>query len=186
MTTPLPRVALRKYCKMLTTGAVIAYPTETVFGLGCDPWQPAAVARILMLKQRPVRKGLILVAGEFAQLLPLIQLPGEARLKKILATWPGPNTWVFRAQAWLPNWLTGDHASIAVRVSSHRVVQQLCLAFGAPLVSTSANVSGRPVARNAHVLRRQFFSSVDAIIPGQPGQGTPSRIRDALSGQILR
>ena len=99
-------------------GGIIAYPTEAVYGLGCDPLDQQAVLRLLALKQRPIAKGLILVASQMQQIEPFIQVDSNT-LCKIKKTWPGPVTWVIPAQSWVPEWLTGKHQSIAVRISAH-------------------------------------------------------------------
>ncbi|WNO59710.1 Sua5/YciO/YrdC/YwlC family protein [Rheinheimera sp. MMS21-TC3] len=168
---------------------VIAYPTEAVYGLGCDPDSEAAVLRLLTIKQRPVEKGLILIAANYGQLLPYIDesaIPTNI-LEEILASWPGHISWVVPASKMAPKWVTGQFSSIAVRVSAHPIVQQLCLAFGKPLVSTSANLSGQPAITEAAVLYEQMSSQVSAIMPGNLGGASqPSQIRNALTGAIVR
>ena len=116
---------------------VIAYPTEAVFGLGCDPLAEAAVMKLLAIKQRPVEKGLILVAANFEQLKDYIDLDklSAERLSEIEATWPGPYTWVMPSKPTVPKWLTGQFDSIAVRVSAHPSVQALCVEFNGPITS---------------------------------------------------
>jgi L-threonylcarbamoyladenylate synthase len=173
----------------LKLGKVIAYPTEAVFGLGCDPDNPQAVDKLLAIKQRPISKGLILIAASFEQLLPYIDIEQLSQDKKaqLMATWPGGTTWVLPAAITTPKWLTGDFSSIAVRVSAHSVVQQLCTAFGKPLVSTSANLSGQPAISTLEVLIEQIGDKVAHIVPGTPDTTLqPSKIIDALSGVIYR
>ncbi len=173
----------------LHQGEVIAYPTEAVFGLGCDPDNEQAVMNLLGIKQRPISKGLILIAADYQQLLPYIddnQLT-TAQKANIQATWPGPTTWVMPASKNTPHWLTGDFSSIAVRVSAHPVVKQLCQAFGKPLVSTSANLSGQPAIDDIDTLRDQIGDKVSHIVPGSPDTTLqPSKIIDALSGIVYR
>ena len=113
---------------ILERGGVIAYPTEGVWGLGCDPLDEAAVLRLLALKQRRVDKGLILVAASVAQLDGLVdwQALGAATRDEVLASWPGPHTWIVPATTRVPHWISGAHDSIAVRVSAHPVVARLC------------------------------------------------------------
>src|SRR6218665_315978 len=96
MPTPL---SINEAAIRLKSGGVIAYPTEAVWGLGCDPFDETAVMRLLAIKQRPVDKGLILIAADLAQLQPLLDLPAmpETRLAEVLASWPGPHTWVLPA-----------------------------------------------------------------------------------------
>ncbi|AWV06111.1 Sua5/YciO/YrdC/YwlC family protein [Marilutibacter maris] len=173
----------------LRRGGVIAYPTEAVWGLGCDPFDQAAVMRLLDIKQRPVDKGLILIASTPAQLDGLIDWDGLSPPQRdaVRASWPGPNTWVVPASARVPRWITGDHDSVAVRVSAHLSVIGLCDAFGGPLVSTSANLAGLPPAFLRDALDPALLQRVDAIAPGETGGMTaPTSIRDARDNRLLR
>ena len=173
----------------LHNGEVIAYPTEAVYGLGCDPDNPKAVATILAIKNRPINKGLILIAQSYAQLKPYIDEDKltQAQLQKAQSYWPGPFTIVMPARATTPKWLTGDFDSIAVRVSAHPVVQKLCQAFNKPLVSTSANLSGQPAINEQSHLQQQLGDKVAHIVAGEPNQNLqPSTIIDAISGKIYR
>lgn len=170
-------------------GGVIAYPTEAVWGLGCDPKNEDAVLRLLAIKQRPVDKGLILIAANLDQLrtfLDLSALPSE-RLADVLATWPGPHTWVMPASPYAPRWITGAHDDIAVRVSAHPVVVALCTAFGAPLVSTSANRTGAMPPRTRDEWDAALLADIDGIVAGETeGLMRPTPIRDARTGAELR
>ncbi|MEQ1440379.1 Sua5/YciO/YrdC/YwlC family protein [Fontimonas sp. SYSU GA230001] len=177
---------LRRAVDALQRGGVIACPTEAVWGLSCDPLHRAACLRLLELKRRDWRKGLILVAARFEDLPSFVELPSNNAMKRATATWPGPATWVFPAAPDAPAWLTGDHDSIAVRVTAHPVLRALCRAFG-PLVSTSANRSGREPARGISEVRLQFGDTLDAIVPGAlGGLAKPTTIRDVQTGHILR
>ena len=171
----------------LREGGVIAYPTEAVYGLGCDPDNIPAIEQILALKQRARNKGLILIASEVEQLQPYLEeLPEEAR-HRVLASWPGPFTWLWPAKAQTSEWLRGDFATLAVRITAHPHARELCQAFGKPLVSTSANLSGQPPARNAAEVREQLGEQVDYILEGEVGpHNSPTEIRDALSGELIR
>ena len=174
---------------LLARGGVLAYPTEAVWGLGCDPFDEAAVLRLLAIKQRPVEKGLILIAADLAQLQPLLELAAvpEARLAEVLASWPGPSTWVLPASAAAPRWITGSHPGIAVRVSAHPGVVALCRAFGGPLVSTSANLAGAAAAFRRDQLDPAVLARVDGVGEGETGGlARPTPIRDALSGHVFR
>ena len=171
----------------LRRGGVIAYPTEAVYGLGCDPFHVDAVTRILQLKHRPIAKGFILVASCWEQLEPFVAHIPPNMLSQVLDSWPGPHTWVFPAKPDVPRWLTGDHASIAVRVSAHQSVSLLCHKFGGAIISTSANVSQQPPARNARTVAMAFPTGIDYVLPGTVGaHPRPTEIRDALTGEILR
>lgn len=174
---------------VLRAGGVAAYPTEAVWGLGCDPAHEAAVMKLLQLKQRPVEKGMILVAADLAQLddwVRLQALPAQ-RQAVVLASWPGANTWILPAGPRAPRWITGAHSGIAVRISAHPLVAALCRAWGGPLVSTSANLAGKPPARTRTELDPALLPLLDGLIDGDTGGlAQPTPIRDALSGQILR
>ena len=146
MNNNLPSGSIAHAVDVLKNEEVIAYPTEAVFGVGCDPDSETAVSRLLVLKQRPVEKGLILIAASYEQLKPYIDdsMLTPAQRETIFSVWPGPVTFVFPAKPTTPRWLTGRFDSLAVRVTDHPLVVALCLAFGKPLVSTSANLTGQP------------------------------------------
>ena len=167
----------------------MAYPTEAVWGLGCDPLDEAAVMRLLAIKQRTVDKGLILVAASVEQLDGLVDwatLPPERR-DTVEAGWPGPNTWIVPCTARVPAWISGGHAGVAARVSAHPVVVALCTAFGRPIVSTSANLSGQPPAFSRDALDPALLAQLDAVAPGETGGlAAPTAIRDARTGDVLR
>ena len=177
----------RRDCvRCLRAGGIIAYPTEAVFGLGCDPGNETAVRRLLALKRRPLSKGLILIAASLAQLKPFIEPLDSAARTRLEAGWPGPLTWLLPARR-APVWLRGRHDTLAVRVTAHPLAAELCRAWGGPLVSTSANVGGRPPARTLLALRRRLGGKVDYIVPGQVGGAVrPTEIRDLASGRIVR
>ena len=178
---------LRRAARLLHNGAVIAYPTEAVYGLGCDPLNAQAVMRLLELKHRPIEAGLILIAADFAQVEPFLEPLSAALRRKIFATWPGPVTWLLPARRDVPVWLRGRHDSLAVRVTAHAGCAALCRAYGGALVSTSANPHGRAPARTPLQVRRYFNDSIDYRLPGPLGNATrPSEIRDARTGNILR
>lgn len=174
---------------LLARGGVIAYPTEGVWGLGCDPFDRAAVLQLLDIKQRAVDKGVILIAGDVSQLDPIVDwtsLP-NARRDAVTASWPGPNTWVMPAREDVPGWITGAHASVAVRVSAHAPITGLCAAFGGALVSTSANLSGEPAVTTRDALDARLLERLDGVLVGETGgRASPSTIRDARSGALLR
>jgi len=178
---------IKQAANVILSGGIIAYPTEAVYGLGCNPVDTSAVIRLLHLKHRPMEKGLILVAADINQLEPFIAIPSEAIRKKICATWPGPVTWILPAKPGVPVTLTGAHRSLAVRVSAHPLVQALCWEIDQPLVSTSANLESMPPARSALAVQRVFGQEVDYILHGSVDiSAKPSEIRDALTDQILR
>ena len=172
----------------LKAGDVIAYPTEAVWGIGCDPFNKAAVHRILDLKNRSVEKGLILVAANFEQLSQLLQPLGEDQIALLKSTWPGPITWLIPDESNLfPPWIKGVYESVAIRVSSQELVRDLCLKFGGPIVSTSANIAGRPEIRDQSQIENVFGDTINYVVTGElGGQASTSEIRDLITGQRLR
>jgi L-threonylcarbamoyladenylate synthase len=173
----------------LHAGGVLVYPTEAVWGLGCDPFDEAAVLRLLALKQRSVDKGLILVAGaleQFEGLLDWGRLPTD-RCEAVYASWPGPHTWIVPASGRVPHWITGVHDGVAARVSAHPTVVALCAAFGGPIVSTSANLSGAPPAFARVELDPALLAACDGVTAGETGGlDAPTGIVDARTGTRLR
>jgi L-threonylcarbamoyladenylate synthase len=171
----------------LRRGGVIAYPTEAVYGLGCDPANRVAVSRLFELKQRPLEQGVLLIAADFAQAEKFIgSVPAEA-LARARATWPGPHTWVFPRSPSTPAWLAGAHAGIALRVTAHAPTIELCRTFGGAIVSTSANRHGAPPARTAADVRSAFGGELAYILDAPTGGlERPTPIRDAVSGGIFR
>ena len=184
-----PRSTITGAVAALRAGGVIAYPTEAVWGLGCDPRDEAATLRLLALKVREVEKGLILIAAAEAQLAPFIDMAAldAAQRDAVRASWPGPHTWIVPASSDAPLWITGAHAGIAVRVSAHPVVVELCKAYGGALVSTSANRAGEPAAQAIEQLDPRIIAGVDAVLQGDTGGLLrPTEIRDARTGAALR
>jgi L-threonylcarbamoyladenylate synthase len=174
---------------VLRRGGVVAYPTEAVWGLGCDPFTAAAVTRVLELKQREMEKGLILVASAIAQFEGLLDWSALApgRAEDVFASWPGPHTWIVPATARVPHWITGAHDGVAVRVSAHPEVVALCEAFGGPLVSTSANPAGAPAPKTLDAFAPALRSGLDGVVAGSVGTlANPTAIRDARTGAVLR
>jgi len=172
--------------RCVINGGVIAYPTEGVFGLGCLPENEFAVERILAIKGRDASKGIILIAAEVTQLERWIA-PTKMEAQRLHSATDYPTTWIVTAESTTPAWLTGGRDTLAVRISNHPVVMQLCNTIGEALVSTSANRSGRPPARSALAARKCLGSQVDQVIGGALGQATgPSEIRVAHSDQVLR
>ena len=171
--------------QLLEDGKIIAYPTEAVYGLGCDPFNQQAVETLLILKQRPISKGLILLIDNWSQLTPLIGNIPMDLLNAVRDTWPGPVTWVFPKAVSIPYWLSGDYNSIAIRMSAHPVARALCVR--GPVVSTSANICGHEPAVDFANLCQQFPHGIDAFLAGDLGGASqPSAIYDVLNGQRLR
>ncbi|WP_312241869.1 L-threonylcarbamoyladenylate synthase type 1 TsaC [Pantoea sp.] len=177
------------YCvEQLQQQQVIAYPTEAVFGLGCDPDSENAVLALLALKQRPVEKGLILIAADYAQLEPYVadRELSVIQRERMFSCWPGPVTFVVPVPPQTPRWLTGRFDTLAIRVSNHPDVQALCRAFGKPLVSTSANLTGEPPCRSVQNVLEQFGADFPVLHGETGGRLNPSEIRDVITGGLIR
>ena len=178
-------MSISRAAHVLLEGGVIAYPTEGVFGLGCLPCDASAVLRILSIKRRDPAMGLILIASTSQQLEGWVRLPDDLAIPE-----PDPArpvTWIVPPGPLADPLIRGKHTSLAVRLTSNPIAAAICDAVDSPIVSTSANVSGKPTARNRYVLRRQFAGRVDFIVPGDCGPASgPSEIRDILTGNVLR
>lgn len=181
--------ALETAADALRRGGVVAYPTEAVYGLGCDPHVESALTRLFALKRRPLQRGVLLIAADYAQIeryIALDRVPADA-LARVRDSWPGPNTWILPRSALVPAWISGGHAGVALRVTAHPPAAALCRAFGGALVSTSANRHGEPPARTAAELRTVFGDELDAIVDAPVGGlERPTAIRDAISGEFVR
>ena len=177
-----------KAASAITQGGVVAYPTEAVWGLGCDPWNRSAVYRILEIKSRPVEKGVILIGCSEDQFAPLLDPLSQEDRAKLSACWPGPYTWLIPDPGnWVPEWVKGQFDTVAVRVSAHPEVQALCRATGHPIVSTSANRAGEEPLLTLAGVEQEFPGELEAIVDGETGlQRIPSEIRDLRSGKIIR
>src|SRR5450830_698171 len=149
---------VQEAAREIRAGAVIAYPTEAVWGLGCDPWNEEAVDRLLAIKNRSVDKGLILIADNIRQFDFLFEDFPEDWIDRMASTWPGPNTWLVPHQDLLPEWVTGVHDTVALRVSDHPLVRDQC-----------------------------FRGQIDLVLGGNlGGRKNPSLIRDLATGKVVR
>jgi L-threonylcarbamoyladenylate synthase len=182
-----PLLSIGEAAQLLCDGKVIAYPTEAVYGLGCDPTNESAVRRILELKSRTPGAGLILIADCFERFEPYVGalLPGQ--LDRAMQRWPGPVTWLFPRGPGVPDWLAGTHPTVALRITAHPVCCGLCSAFGGAIVSTSANPTAAEPARTAERVMAYFGNTIEGIVEGDVGEAErPSEIRDLVSGRIVR
>jgi L-threonylcarbamoyladenylate synthase len=182
-------MALAQAVEALHAKKVIAYPTEAVYGLGCDPLSEAAVSAIWQLKQRPAAMGLILIAGEWQQLMPYMATLTAEQISRLRATWPGAMTWVVPAAPQVPIWLTGGRTSIALRWSAHADVRALCAAWGGALVSTSANLHGQSPCRSKNCVFDAFQDNplFAGVVAGKLGnQERPTPIKDLITDQWIR
>lgn len=177
------KLSITRAADVLLGGGVIAYPTEGVFGLGCLPNDLDAVLRLLSIKRRDPDKGFILIVSKRSQLDGWLDADRSIPKPDPLH----PTTWVAPARPHVSTLVRGNHRTLAVRMTSNPIAAALCDAVDSPIVSTSANIAGRAVARNRIVLRRWFGGCVDYIVPGDCGPSAgPSEIRELQSGKVLR
>ena len=174
---------LIRAARAIQKGGVVAYATEYCFGFGCDPMNRSAVLHLLRIKRRTSDKGLILIAADVDQLDSYVDnIPAP-----VLATWPGPHTWLLEPREGVPGWITGDHPRIALRVTAHPQAAALCQAAGMAIISTSANRSGGAPTRSYRETLRRFKGELDYVLPGMVGDApAPTPIRDAASGELVR
>lgn len=178
------RFILKQAARYYQHGGLIAYPTESVYGLGCDPLNPHAVEYLLQLKNRPVEKGLILLSDSIQKLLPFIDISAQ---QQAIINQPQAITWLVKPSPLTPLWVKGQYPKVAVRITHHPVARQLCAALTAPIISTSANPAQRPPARNSLQLRQYFKQDIDCIVAGKTGGlKRPTQIIDIDSRQIYR
>jgi L-threonylcarbamoyladenylate synthase len=177
----------RHFIEQLHEGEVVAYPTEAVFGLGCDPLNSDAVFKLLALKGRSKSKGLILIASDFSQITPYIKPLPEAIISTLHAQVQEPTTWLLPVKKWVPKWLTGGNKTIAIRLTQHILAKELCELAGMAIVSTSANMSGCAPMRTAHETRLKFSVKGVYTLGGNVGGAKkPSRIIDPFLNKQLR
>ena len=187
MTDLALRPAIRRAAASLHQGGIVAYPTEAVWGLGCDPKNHGAVQNLLALKRRDPRKGLILIAADIAMFAPYLHDLKPALIEQLQAGWPGAITWLIPNNHYASPWISGGHDTLALRVTAHPVAAALSRAFGGPLVSTSANPQGLPPAKSLMKVKAYFGNTLDAYTPGSIGNAaTPSEIRNLVTGEVIR
>lgn len=179
---------LTKFKTWYQNGEVFAYPTEAVFGLGCDPLNKEAVYKILELKLRPVEKGMILIASDFAQIENYVEFDSlpESSQQKILESWPGPITWLLPKSSETPRWVSGESDMVAVRITKHPLVRQMCDSVNAPMISTSANPAALDPAKSTEQVI-EYFGNTIHIVEGELGQQrAPSKIFHSLTMETIR
>lgn len=177
---------VRVAARTIRSGGIVAHPTEGVWGLACDPFDRAAVTRLLALKHRSWDKGLIVIGHSADAFAPELDALEPTLRERVAATWPGAVTWLVPNVRY-PRWITGRHATVAIRVPAHAQSLRLCAAVGKPIVSTSANPAGRMPARSSLAVRRYFGRSIDLVLDGAlGGRNGPSEIRDASTNVAVR
>ncbi len=177
--------SIRHAAHIIKHGGIIAYPTDTIYGLGCDPYNPDAVEKINLIKQRPLNKQFILLAGHINQVRPLILISKEQ--EKVITQNASPTSWVVNASKCAPAWLTDANGTLTIRISRHDDVQRLCHALGHAIISTSANISGKTPAKNSLDLHRYFHNKVDKILVSSKKQtGKASKIIRLCDNRVIR
>jgi L-threonylcarbamoyladenylate synthase len=177
--------SIRHAAHIVKHGGIIAYPTDTVYGLGCDPYNPGAVKKINSIKQRPLNKQFILLAGDIDQIRHLILI--NKQQEKVITQNPEPTSWVVNASQYAPEWLLDDSDTLTIRISKNHDVQQLCHALGHAIISTSANISGKKPAKDGFELHKYFHHKVDKILLSNKKQtGKPSKIIRLCDNRIIR
>ncbi|MBI4339288.1 MAG: threonylcarbamoyl-AMP synthase [Chloroflexi bacterium] len=172
--------------QVLQRGGVVAFPTDTLYGLGADFASSDAVQRVLAIKGRPQHMGVPLLLADANQLAQVAgKLPERAW---VLARrfWPGALTLVVPRSAAVSDPVTGGRSTVAVRVPDHPVPRALAWGLGRPITGTSANRTGHPVPATAGEVRQQLGDTLDMVIDGGPSPlGRASTILD-VSGSVLR
>lgn len=184
--------AVAEAAEYLKQGRVLAYPTEAVWGLGCDPFNQQAFLEILRLKQRPIEKGVILLAADVSQVDYLLHNLSPAMQQTVIESWTNRSaseraiTWLLPADQHIPVWIKGEHSKVAVRVTTHPLCVALCTAFNGCIVSTSANPAGDTPATSLQQARQYFSDQLD-YLDGDLGLSQhASRIIDAETGIVIR
>lgn len=171
--------ALQRALAILRVGGVIAFPTDTVYGLCCDLFNDAAVARIYQLKGRPSQMPLIAMIAEVAEWTKVARSVSPIALRYMNLWWPGPLTIIIPARVDIPEMVLGGGETIGIRIPDNGDALELLHLFQQPLATTSANISGHPAAINAQEVQAQFAGQVDLILDaGQTLVGLASTVVD--------
>ena len=178
------KVSIEQAIKILRQGGVIAYPTETTWGLGCDALNEIALLKLATIKQRSLNKGLIVLISNYEQLQQFSAPLSTEHLQVLKQKWPGAHTFICPAQPTLPKLLTGEHAGIAIRMSPHPVANALSQSL--PITSSSANLSTQATLTTADEIINTFGALIDGVIDEPPGGQAPSSITDLLTGVRYR
>jgi len=177
--------SIRHAAHIIRNGGIIAYPTDTVYGLGCDPYNADAVEKVNQIKQRPPHKHFILLASDI-QLVQLL-FDSNDKQKKLITESSEPTSWIVNANSKAPDWLTNKSGTITIRISQHPTIVKLCSALGHPLISTSANISGKKPAMNGLELHQFFYKKVDKILLASKSLSTkPSKIIRLCDNHVIR
>ena len=172
--------------KFLNKGELIGYPTEAVYGLGCDPWNKESVNKISKLKGRSPDKPFLMVISSKDQLEDLVDV--SSLTDKVWMSWPGHTTWLIKAKDSVPSWMKDKQTGkVGIRMSEHPVVVDLCNLFKKPLISTSANISGKSEIKDPSLFKKTFMTEIKYLVDGHIGNyQKTSIIIDMESGQKIR
>ena len=176
---------LRKAVEVLLNGGIVAYPTDTVYGLGANGLDPAAVRRVFEVKRRPLTMPVPLLVADLAMLRSVVEGLPEVALSLVERFLPGPLTLVLPRAPVVPEIVTAGAPSVAVRIPDHPVPVRLAAGIGAPLVGTSANRSGQPSPTTADEVRAQLGAEIDWVVDGDCPGGVESTVVD-LTDATLR
>ena len=165
---------------------VFAYPTEGVWGLGCNPFSEKAVNKLINLKKRPKNKGIIVLAGSLQQLLPFTQHLSEKLKKRMNSKWPGPHTWLVPSSSETPKWLLGPTGLLALRLSNHKTVKELTKSLNMPICSTSEKISRKKPAKDSEEIRTFCYDKVHRIEGKLDSLKKPTPVQNLESKEWLR
>ena len=163
--------AIENIQSVLNSGGVIAFPTDTFYGLGADPFNPDALSRIFQIKQRPADKPLLVLIHSLDQLADLTQEVTDSARQFMECFWPGPLTLVFKAAAGLPDALTAGTGTLGIRLPGHSFTRRLLETLDRPLTAPSANISGTQELKTAQEVARELGDELDLIVDGGPAPG---------------
>ena len=180
--------SIKRLSKAVENGAIIAYPTDTIWGFGCHPLRASSVIKILNIKQRPVAKGLILLSSRMEYCAPYIDPDlSEEQIDLVLQQNQHPVTWLAPAARNCPVWLRGVFSTVALRITNHPFIEAICSEMHSPIVSTSANRHRRSTIQSALQARRQFGEELDYIVTGfNTGTNRASEIKSLATGNTVR
>lgn len=168
------REGLQKAARIISEGGLVAFPTETFYGLAADPFNEDALARLFVAKQRSPQKAILLLVKDRGQLAGLVREIPEAYEPLINRFWPGPLTLIFPARQCLSALLTAESGTVGIRMSSHPLAGKLLHAVNRPITATSANLSSLPAVNTAKQVMLQLAGRIDAVLDGGATPGTGS------------
>lgn len=182
-------IQVLKAIDVISKGGILAYPTEAVYGLGCDPDNSKALEKIIEIKKRDTKKGLILIGSSFSNFYNYVDLSQVTKDDMLFTEkyWPGFFTFIFPASNNVSKYIKGDYNSVAIRVSNHPFIVQLCSLLGKPIVSTSANFTGESPCTSFIEVKNILGNLVDYVVDGPTlGCLKPSQIIDLKTKKIVR